>query len=52
MRLSDYKGEEALDVLSDIIDPITAILTDPEIQKLSKDKKAHVIKICILIMHF
>lgn len=40
MRLSDYKGEEALDVLADIIEPLTIILTDKEIQDLSKEKAA------------
>lgn len=38
MRLSDFKGEEALDVLADIIEPLSTILIDPEIQKLSKKK--------------
>ena len=38
MRLSDFKGEEAIDVLADIIEPITKILTDSEIQALSKKK--------------
>ena len=38
MRLSDFKGEEAIDVLADIIDPIATILTDSEIQALSKKK--------------
>ena len=36
MKLSDYKGEEALDVLADIIEPLTYIIADEEIQKLSK----------------
>jgi hypothetical protein len=38
MRLSDFKGEEALDVLADIIEPITAIISDSEVQKLAKKK--------------
>lgn len=38
MRLSDFKGEEAIDVLADIIEPITAIMTDKEIFELSKKK--------------
>lgn len=38
MRLSDYKGEEALDVLADIIEPMAKILSDEQIQKLSKQK--------------
>ena len=44
MRLSDFKGEEALDVLADIIEPLTEILTDKEIQELSKKKNTPVIK--------
>ena len=37
MRLSDYKGEEALDVLADIIEPLTFILADEEIQKMRQE---------------
>jgi ribonuclease D len=49
MRLSDYKGEEALDVLADIIEPLTFIIADDDIQKLieesqNKDKKVPMIK--------
>ena len=36
MRLSEYKGEEALDVLADIIEPLANIIADEEIQKLNK----------------
>ena len=36
MKLSDYKGEAALDVLADIIEPLTMILADEEMQKLAK----------------
>lgn len=36
MKLSDYKGEAALDVLADIIEPLTAIIADSEIQELAK----------------
>ena len=45
MRLSDFKGEEALDVLADIIEPLTFIIADNDIQKLideSKDKEKQV----------
>ena len=38
MKLSDYKGEEALDVLADIIEPLTIILTDKDIQALAEEK--------------
>lgn len=37
MRLSDFKGEEALDVLADIIEPLTFILADEDIQKMRKE---------------
>ena len=47
MKLSDYKGEEALDVLADIIEPLTYILADEEIQKMQAEeqkRKAEAIK--------
>ena len=44
MKLSDYKGEEALDVLAEIIDPITEIAQDEKlvdsIKKAYKEKGA------------
>lgn len=36
MRLSEIKGEKALDTLADIIEPLGEILTDPEIQRINK----------------
>ena len=44
MRLSDYKGEAALDVLADIIEPLTSIFTDKEMQAISKEKNVSAIK--------
>lgn len=43
MRLSDIKGEEALDVLADIIEPMALILADEDVQKLSKQKNVPVL---------
>ena len=43
MKLSDYKGEEALDVLADIIEPLSNIITDDEIQDLAKNDKTPVL---------
>lgn len=37
MKLSEFKGEDALDVLADIIEPTTAIFNDAEIKKAWKD---------------
>ncbi len=31
MKLSEYKGEDALDILADLIEPAAEIMTDPEI---------------------
>lgn len=44
MKLSDYKGEEALEVLADIIEPLSIIITDEEIQKMASKKDAAPIK--------
>lgn len=33
MRLSDYKGEEALDLIADLMEPVSKILEDKEFQK-------------------
>lgn len=33
MRLSDYKGDEALDLLAELIDPIGEIASDPSLIK-------------------
>ena len=38
MRLSDYKGEAAIDKLAEIIEPLTAILGDPEMQEIAEKK--------------
>ena len=32
-RLSDYKGEEAIELWADLLDPLTEILGDPKIAK-------------------
>lgn len=34
MKLSDIKGEEALDVLADLIEPVAMMLADGKIQKI------------------
>lgn len=44
MRLSDYKGEEALEVLADIIEPLADIFADPELQEIASGKGASAIK--------
>lgn len=39
MRLSDFRGEEALDVLADIFEPLALICADPEIQSLREQPR-------------
>ena len=36
MKLSEIKGDKALDTLADIIEPLSEILIDPEIQEMHK----------------
>lgn len=38
-KLSDYKGEEAIELWADLFEPFTLILADPEIHKIIGDKK-------------
>lgn len=39
MKLSDYKGEDALDLLADIIEPATSILGDSEFREKMRAKE-------------
>lgn len=36
-KLSDYKGEDAIEVLADIIEPFAIIMADSDIQKMAKE---------------
>ena len=36
MRLSDIKGEQALDTLADILEPASEILADEQVKEISK----------------
>lgn len=38
MKLSDYKGEQAIDILVDLMEPATAIMADKEIAQLAQSK--------------
>ena len=40
MKLSDYKNEDAIEVIADIIEPLSAIFTDEEIKKEKNKIKA------------
>ena len=43
MRLSEIKGVDAIDVIADIIDPVTVILADKEIQEAIETKKPYLL---------
>lgn len=48
MKLSDYKGEEALDIIVDLLEPLTKIMSDKEIANAyQKVSKLEAIKIAI-----
>lgn len=40
MKLSEYQGEDALDLMADIIDPLTEIMTDENLKKLVNSKQS------------
>lgn len=48
MKLSEVKGEAALDLLADIIEPATDIMSDPKVKELVAAKnKAAIVKLLI-----
>lgn len=48
MKLSEVKGEKALDVLADIIEPISEIIADKEVAKtLRSGKKSKAVSLAI-----
>lgn len=48
MKLSEVKGEAALDLLADIIEPATEIITDPHTRELVKaENKGAIVKFLI-----
>jgi len=49
MKLSEIKGERALDLLVDLIDPITLILADEEIVKIYKSNLPNILLVKRLI---
>lgn len=42
-RLSDYKDEQAIDLWADLLDPLSEILTDNEVQRVVKDGQAPIV---------
>lgn len=42
-KLSDFKGEEAIELWADLLDPLTKILSDDEVKKVVQSGKAPLI---------
>lgn len=51
MKLSDYQGEDALDLLADILDPITDIASDAELKKVISNRKNNLEIVMYLLKH-
>ncbi len=47
MKLSEYKGEAALDILADLIGPVGEIMSDKEIGKVFKENRFKAIGLAI-----
>lgn len=47
MKISEIKGEQALEVLEQIIDPVTAILADDEVKQASQVNKMQAIRVAL-----
>ena len=37
-QLSEYRGEQAIDILAELIEPATAIMADKEVAELARSK--------------
>ena len=48
-KVSDYQGEEALELWADLIEPMSEILVDPEMKKVFESKKSNFAKISAVI---
>ena len=49
MKLSDIKGEKALDVLAELVDPVTLIIADKEIAAIYRSNKPKILLVKKLI---
>lgn len=50
MKLSDFRGEEAIEVLADIMEPASVIMSDPDVQRMMTHKGNSYIKIASYIL--
>lgn len=50
MRLSDFKGEEAIDILASIMEPASIIMSDPDVQTMMSHKGNTYLKLASYIL--
>ena len=50
MKLSDYRNEDALDLLADLLGPVADIMTDDALRALASDEKKDKMKIATHIL--
>lgn len=50
MRLSDFKGEEAIEILAEIMEPASIIMGDPDVQRMLSQKGNSYLKIASFIL--
>lgn len=50
MRLTDFKGNDAIEVLADVMMPISEIVSDGEFQRLIKTTGTPIIQIAVYIL--
>lgn len=50
MKLTDYQNEDALEVLANIIEPVTEILQDEKVAKIFKGKKFNVLDVVKVLL--
>ena len=51
MRLSDYKNEEALDLIAEIIEPASAIMSDEKVMEMVRGKKNKMLLVSYILKH-
>lgn len=51
MRLSDFENEDALDLLADIIEPASEIMSDPKITELYRSGKPTLFMVAEILRH-
>lgn len=44
-KLSEIRGEEAIEVLSEVVEPLVAIISDADVQEVVREKKPFVLAV-------